>query len=88
MSDVNQELLKLLSQVTTTSPGCFYNRLDDRGREFVDACMEVRKSGRHVSVQKISDVLGREFKVQVSESSVRRHIKEACTCPKNETETK
>jgi hypothetical protein len=84
---VNQELLNLLSQVVSkgaTGSGCFYARLNDTAKEFIDACCDVVRSGRVVSAEKIRDVLAREFNVQASEKGVRRHIKEACQCPRSE----
>jgi hypothetical protein len=80
VSEVNAKLLDLLSQVTSSTKGCFYTRLGSDAKEFIDACVEVRKSGRHVSAEKVSDKLAQVFKIQASESGVRRHLKEACTC--------
>jgi hypothetical protein len=75
------KLLEMLNAVTSTNgPGCFFSKLSKGGKEFVEACVAIKRQGRHVSAQKLSDVLGREFKFQIGEGAIRRHLLGSCQC--------
>ena len=72
---MSKNINELLNSVVTNS-GKWYENVSSEVQEFLDGIEELIKQGKQVNAVVISDILGEQFAIKITPTSVRNWLRE------------
>tara|TARA_R100001509_G_C4738643_1_gene172429 strand:- start:286 stop:516 length:231 start_codon:yes stop_codon:yes gene_type:complete len=72
---MSKNIDELLNSVVTNS-GKWYENVSSEVQEFLDGIEELIKQGKQVNAVTISDILGEQFGIKITPTSVRNWLRE------------